>query len=136
MATILRRDILDYPDGGLNGQGGNYSNAHITKDDYIIMQFTGLKDKNGLEIYEGDILNFTYWWFDGNQAETNLVGVVVYIGSEASYGLAHIRNKEWIRHIGGEPGDEDTQSFSGWQFTSDDMEVIGNVYENPELLAA
>lgn len=100
----------------------------------IFMQYTGLKDKNGKEVYEGDILHFTYWWFDGNEAETPLVGEVTYLQNEASFGLKHIRNKEWLRHIGAKPGEEDTQSFSGWHFSADDMEVIGNIYENPELL--
>jgi uncharacterized phage protein (TIGR01671 family) len=104
------------------------------KDRFIIMQYTGLKDSEGREVYEGDILRFTYWWFDGNEAETPLIGEVTYIQEEASYGLTHIKNAEWIKHIGGEEGDKDTQSFSGWQFSSDDIQILGNIYKNPELL--
>jgi uncharacterized phage protein (TIGR01671 family) len=87
-------------------------------DFYNVMQFTGLKDKNGKEIYEGDI----YRWVSWNKAER--IGVVEY---EIGFG-----------------GDGET--WAGFGFPSDitrldnddepwrDVEVIGNIYENPELL--
>lgn len=121
------------PDKTINLQR-SYSGMFQGEGNWIPMQYTGLKDKNGTEIYEGDILRFTYWWFDGGEAETELVGVVAYIPEEASYGLTHIKNKEWLSHIGAKEGDEDTQSFSGWQFSPDDIEVLGNIYEKPGLL--
>lgn len=100
----------------------------------ILMQYTGLKDKNGVEIYEGDLVQFTYWWFDGNEAESELRGPVVYIPDHASFGLQGVKNAEWIRHIGGEEGSSDTAPFANWTFSQDDIEVIGNIYETPELL--
>jgi uncharacterized phage protein (TIGR01671 family) len=58
-------------------------------DKFILMQFTGLKDKNGKQIYEGDVLKYE----------------------------KYIINVEWNEEAG-----------------NDDFEIIGNVYENPELL--
>jgi uncharacterized phage protein (TIGR01671 family) len=97
-------------------------------------QFTGLFDKDGKEIYEGDIVKFTYWWFDGNVAESELKGEVVYLEQFMSFGLKGVKNREWIRHIGREDGDSDTSPFAVWTFDEADFEIIGNIHDNPELL--
>ena len=80
---------------------------HHENTDLVLEFDTGLKDKNGKEIYEGDILD------DG---EGN-VGKVLYNERIASFAY------EW-----GICG----STFMGL-YTSD-MKVIGNVHENPELL--
>jgi len=72
-----------------------------------LMQFTGLKDKNGKEIYEGDIYNIG----DENikyLVEWNDCGLIgKQLGSSSYAGLTY-----WIKQI----------------------EVIGNIYENPEII--
>jgi len=78
-------------------------------------QYTGLKDKNGIEIYEGDVVSLVdcepsmykiVWW------ENNFKYGVEYIGSDKT---------NWR--------EENLEEFS-----SELIEVIGNIYENPELL--
>uniref|UniRef100_A0A6M3JF74 Putative YopX protein n=1 Tax=viral metagenome TaxID=1070528 RepID=A0A6M3JF74_9ZZZZ len=89
---------------------------------FKIMQFTGLRDKNGKEIYEGDILstsnnNKLYdLWRACDFGYTQIVWDAEYSG---------FRGTKWtpIRETGGD-------SVYEVQF----IEVIGNVYENRELL--
>lgn len=74
-----------------------------------IMQYIGLKDKNGKEIYEGDILGGV------------IGGTVVWVKDEARFGIDIL-------------GDTSETKFDEWK--SYDLEVIGNIYDNPELLEA
>mgnify|MGYP006197260585 CR=1 FL=1 len=76
---------------------------------YVLMQYTGLRDKNGKEIYEGDIIKTDYnGGFTGN---------------------IEYRLGEWLIMRGTADILADLHKYN-W-----DIEVIGNIYENPELLA-
>src|SRR5690625_2012773 len=84
---------------------------------YVLMQYTGLKDKNGKEIYEGDIVKIT------NPFAEDIISKVVWGGTEyPAFDLPKY--------------DGDTMNaFSAIRFNGDDeMEVIGNIFEHKELL--
>lgn len=90
-------------------------------DDDIIEQYTGLKDKNGKEIYEGDIVLHDKIMLadtDGFFGEEKNVPCVVEWDSIRTgfYPFNHY-DTEWGRYTNGI-----------------DVEVIGNIHENPELL--
>ena len=87
-----------------------------------LMQSTGLKDKNDTEIFEGDIVKRTYL-FNGGYGETH-TGEVVYDKDYARYIIS--RPQKYI-----EPKTENLRNTLSDKST---YEVIGNIYENPELL--
>lgn len=86
-------------------------NDYFDTEDMILMQYTGLHDKNGKEIYEGDIVKvFT----DGKWR----IGKVVYEHSGFTIDVTNNKELEYGR----------TSIIE--KFT----EVIGNIYDNPELV--
>ena len=87
-------------------------------EEFIIMQFSGLKDANDKEIYEGDILDFTV--FDCLDNDKQYRGVVVYCGSRFM-----LWNKPNDEFYGGDGGFELDEVIG-----QGGSEVIGNIYEN------
>jgi len=81
------------------------------RDDEVLMQFTGLKDKNGKEIYEGDIIKYDKW-----------IGKVKWGNERASFCSVDKDN------FGGE------LAFQIYARDGELPEIIGNIYKNPELI--
>ena len=80
--------------------------------DCELMQSTGLRDKNGVEIFEGDII----------QAYRNLIGQIIFDDRGKFFGL--------------KISDVETHGFSMNYLEGQKIEVLGNIYENPELIEA
>ncbi|HHI3608506.1 TPA: YopX family protein [Bacillus anthracis] len=96
----------DNYDGDINFEFRNSKNV-------IWMQYTGLEDKNGKEIYEGDVVDTVY---DGEL----FTGIVIYDESELDFKATN--------------GQENYGSNFQYLPCCDEVEVIGNIYENPDLL--
>jgi len=89
-----------------------YKNKNVVKDDvkeYVLMQSTGFKDKNGKEIFEGDVLGTKDGLLNGFIEYREDLGMFV-------NSLIRYNNFERLCNV------------------ASDREIIGNVYENPELL--
>jgi hypothetical protein len=107
-------DTLEFLQGGIRVSDGCWHEKFLG-DEVILMQSTGLKDKNGVEIFEGDIVLFTiedgFDYVYGKPGRINLSlqwGAGVRASSGGNYPLRKCR----------------------------EVRIIGNIYENPELLEA
>ena len=90
-------------------KNGDYIGDSFPVSSETIGQYTGLHDKNGKEIYEGDIVKIKYRDED--------IGKVIYEHNGFSIDVTNM-NKNYGRV----------------SFVNNFMEVIGNIYDNPELL--
>ena len=97
---------------GYSKSSSNYGNYSISFDDIELMQYTGLHDKNGKEIYEGDIVEWA-----GYKME-------VFWGEDIGIGYGFC----W------RPCGDNTDYHESMTGFIDEYEVIGNIYDNPELL--
>ena len=88
-----------------------------TSDEVILMQSTGLKDKNGQEIFEGDILIVS--------DEHSWVEVVSYNQGKAMFVTEEINREFKV---------PETPLYDLFNTNIFKFEIVGNIYENPELL--
>jgi len=116
---------------GKQGTTGSYTIMNL--DALEVMQYTGLKDKNGKEIYEGDIvlIEDTYKeriLDDGSGPIEPFNHLAPVVFEHAEFGVK-IKDGADIFCSG-------FWAFAGIEYETgqNEFEVIGNIYENPELL--
>jgi uncharacterized phage protein (TIGR01671 family) len=112
-----------YTQGGYVREDGTLKVRHIIHSDILydveehtIGQYTGLQDKNGKEIYEGDILRYIQW--ENNEE------VLYYITFEEEMGSFVLQKPTLKRKV----------NISQLAIEGLKIEVIGNIHDNPELL--
>lgn len=88
-------------------------------DEIVLMQYTGLLDKNNVQIYDGDILKCSL-----DNEDEKFVGEIIYDVEMSSYMVKF--------HGDGVFYEDNFLSLS--DYNPSGLEVIGNAYENPELL--
>ena len=96
-------------------------------DTLKFMQYTGLKDKNGREIYEGDII---YWEIDNGVGIESYAAIVQWSENNEKYKGIY----KWIvlyieDYLRGQFDALSTPASYNYE-----LQVMGNIYENPELL--
>ncbi len=91
------------------------NNGDFTHPNIIPLQYTGLKDQNGVEIYEGDIV-----WYRVNGEGRSELSNIVFDSKQCGYFIKPLTTYGRLRNL----------TYSCKKY----IVVIGNNYENPELL--
>ena len=104
---VMYYDVYPFKDDTLLLNYDGFAFDEVPASDFILMQSTGLKDKNGKEIYEGDIVKY--------EAGCNTVTEeVAYDKNIAGFGVTFLQLADVVDLIS--------------------LEVVGNIYNNPGLL--
>jgi uncharacterized phage protein (TIGR01671 family) len=93
-----------------------YSKDYNGTENYILMQYTGLEDENEVEIFEGDIVKETKVYDYSDDVDVNIYQII------------------WNENVTGFTAEGKNGSNTIHQNNMGVCEVIGNIYENPELL--
>ena len=107
---------IHFDDNLIYLKANNGKGYYCSFSDIELMQSTGLKDKNGVEIYEGDLV----------QNGRGEIGYVTYLLQETGF-VVVLKNTDYRL---GHRNTGESYDMAYWH------EIIGNIYENPELLEA
>ena len=116
-------DVFWFEENSITNRGERVSNFQFKYPErLILMQFTGLKDKNGREIFEGDIMQLIAGYEYGRDYRL----IVVWDDKKARWSV------EGSVGSGGSHRDLDHGVNGKWG--KQRCEIIGDIYENPELM--
>lgn len=117
LEELLHEDWIEFEnqEGTLSLPLKDFRFYYEKNKNYKIMQYTGLKDKNGKEIYEGDIVKAHY-------IKNGLVEIIASVAYSEDYAQYVIKDTKYVS--------DDYEPLCDYE----DLEVIGNIYNNPELL--
>lgn len=114
---VMYYDVYPFKDDTLLLSYDEIAFDEVPASDFILMQSTGLKDKNDEEIYEGDIIKYKRYNYGFTYTAAVGYGTVGLIKHNDKIGLI--------------------STFAGMSIENIDLssvKVVGNIYENPELL--
>lgn len=125
--NLMNQDVQDIYDSGISN-GNNFFEsfgALLQEENMIVMQYTGLKDSAGNNIYEGDLLKVLIpgTWLKGED-----VMEVRFNETEAKFGYFCFRINRYATNTNDKLMNIGNNLRGAW------CEIIGNIYQNKELL--
>jgi uncharacterized phage protein (TIGR01671 family) len=126
------------------GTSSYYSNGNVTLiniscKNYDIMEFIGKKDRNNKNIYEFDIVKWNEQFnnrFEPIERNDEIFGIVIWSEDECGFLVEQLTKGKCVNEMSHHTFEYDTNFYStdGQEFLWEDLEVVGNLYQNPELL--
>ncbi len=111
--------VLAWQEGAVKVEDNSNEDGVFITCNYKLIQYTGLKDKNEVEIYEGDIVKYTRAKAYDEEDREEIIQHVFYLAGA----WTPVLWMHWEYH-----------DFDERPMAIRDIEVIGNIYENPALL--
>ena len=102
-------EVINYIDNDYENNEQEIIGAYF--ENIELMQYTELKDKNNKEIYEGDIVKLR---------ASHGIGVIKYSDEWGAFVVEYIKPRPL--------------AVLGMNYYKEDIEILGNIYENPELI--
>lgn len=95
----------------------------------VVQYFIGLTDTTNRPIYVGDIVSYKAGYSDSPEDSVMLTGVVAFFPKSAAYGLMSVED-----YVAGKEPDAVTGDLFAFSSSITEYRVVGNIFENPELL--
>ena len=106
-------------------EGAGFVSADVELDS--IGEYTGLHDKNGKRVFEGDIVKIHQFLFDGNEYEHETKGAIKW--GEYGWLLSQIEGEAVNKYMGYKNGEGETYFINFYGLHEESFEVIGNIHE-------